>query len=84
MKLRQSANINIKTKLSTTLRSWLPILQSGIEELEERIREYEKERGIKSRLVEEESDIQEDLKSAESLEETNEEKKEESSKESKE
>lgn len=48
------------------------------------IREYEKERGIKSRLVEEESDIQEDLKSAESLEETNEEKKEESSKESKE
>lgn len=43
MKLRQSANINLKTKLSTTLRSWLPILQSGIEELEERIREYEKE-----------------------------------------
>ncbi len=43
MKLRQSTNLNLKTKLSSTLRSWLPILQSGIEELEEHIREYEKE-----------------------------------------
>jgi len=43
VKLRQSTGLNLKTKLSSTLRSWLPILQSGIDELEERIREYEKE-----------------------------------------
>lgn len=43
MKLRQSPSARLKTKLSSTLRSWLPILQSGIEELEERLREYEKE-----------------------------------------
>ncbi|BBG65627.1 RNA polymerase sigma-54 factor RpoN [Hydrogenimonas sp.] len=43
MKLRQNRNVQLKTKLSGTLRSWLPILQSGIEELEERLREYEKE-----------------------------------------
>ncbi|WP_456401908.1 RNA polymerase factor sigma-54 [Hydrogenimonas sp.] len=43
MKLRQSQSLQLKTKLSSTLRSWLPILQSGIEELEERLREYEKE-----------------------------------------
>ncbi len=43
MKLRQSQNVHLKTKLSGTLRSWLPILQSGLEELEEKLREYEKE-----------------------------------------
>lgn len=29
------ANLNVKTRLSTTLKSWLPILQSGMMELEE-------------------------------------------------
>ncbi len=29
------SNLNIKTRLSTTLKSWLPILQSGVMELEE-------------------------------------------------
>ncbi len=43
MKLRQNQSLQLKTKLSSTLRSWLPILQSGIEELEERLKEYEKE-----------------------------------------
>ncbi len=43
MKLRQSRSVQLKTRLSGTLRSWLPILQSGLEELEERLREYEKE-----------------------------------------
>ncbi|PAF50619.1 RNA polymerase factor sigma-54 [Helicobacter sp. 13S00477-4] len=40
-KLRQ--NINIKTKLSATLKSWLPILQSSVIEIEETINEYAKE-----------------------------------------
>ena len=43
MKLRQKQSVQLKTRLSSTLRSWLPILQSGIEELEEKLREYEKE-----------------------------------------
>ena len=29
------ANLNVKARLSTTLKSWLPILQSGVSELEE-------------------------------------------------
>ena len=29
------SNINVKARLSTTLKSWLPILQSGLTELEE-------------------------------------------------
>ena len=28
-------NLQVKTRLSTTLKSWLPILQSGVTELEE-------------------------------------------------
>ncbi len=43
MKLRRNQSLQLKTRLSGTLRSWLPILQSGIEELEERLKEYEKE-----------------------------------------
>ena len=43
MKLRQTQSTGLKTKLSSTLRSWLPILQSSLEELEEHLREYEKE-----------------------------------------
>lgn len=40
-KLRQ--NQSVKTKLSTTLKSWLPILQSSVVEMEETISEYAKE-----------------------------------------
>ena len=43
MRLRQTQSTGLKTKLSSTLRSWLPILQSGLDELEEQLREYEKE-----------------------------------------
>ncbi len=43
MKLRRNQSLQLKTRLSGTLRSWLPILQSGIEELEERLKEFEKE-----------------------------------------
>lgn len=32
---RLRASLNVKTRLSTTLKSWLPILQSGAMELEE-------------------------------------------------
>lgn len=32
---RLKQNLNVKTRLSTTLKSWLPILQSGISELED-------------------------------------------------
>ncbi|WP_201353031.1 RNA polymerase factor sigma-54 [Hydrogenimonas urashimensis] len=43
MKLRQTQSAGLKTKLSSTLRSWLPILQSGLEELEDQLRAYEEE-----------------------------------------
>ena len=43
MKLRQTQSAGLKTRLSSTLRSWLPILQSGLEELEERLKAYEEE-----------------------------------------
>ncbi|BDY12084.1 RNA polymerase factor sigma-54 [Hydrogenimonas cancrithermarum] len=43
MRLRQSQSVQTKTKLSNTLRSWLPILQAGLEELEEELKAYEKE-----------------------------------------
>lgn len=35
--------LNVKTKLSTTLKSWLPILQSGLTELEEKLNEIANE-----------------------------------------
>jgi RNA polymerase sigma-54 factor len=38
MKLRQS--LRNKTKLSATLKSWLPILQTGLVDLEEKLAEY--------------------------------------------
>ncbi|PAF45142.1 RNA polymerase factor sigma-54 [Helicobacter sp. 11S02596-1] len=40
-KLRQ--NLGVKNKLSTTLKGWLPILQSNVFEMEETINEYAKE-----------------------------------------
>ncbi|PAF47417.1 RNA polymerase factor sigma-54 [Helicobacter sp. 12S02232-10] len=40
-RLRQ--NTSIKNKLSTTLKSWLPILQSNVFDMEETINEYAKE-----------------------------------------
>jgi len=43
MRLRQSQNVQVKSKLSNTLRSWLPILQAGLEELEDHLRAYEQE-----------------------------------------
>lgn len=51
-KLRQ--NQTTKTKLSTTLKSWLPILQSSAIEMEETISEYAKENpyiGFQSSIV---------------------------------
>ena len=36
--LRQNQNVEVKHKLSNTLRNWLPILQSSIDELEETIK----------------------------------------------
>ncbi|MDO7253616.1 RNA polymerase factor sigma-54 [Helicobacter cappadocius] len=52
-RLRQ--NVAVKSKLSTTLKSWLPILQSNVLEMEETIAEYARENpyvSIKSRIVE--------------------------------
>ncbi|WP_353662422.1 RNA polymerase factor sigma-54 [Hydrogenimonas sp. SS33] len=43
MRLRQTQRSGLKTKLSSTLRSWLPILQAGLDELEEQLRAYEAE-----------------------------------------
>ncbi len=43
MKLRASALQNTKQKLSSTLRSWLPILQSNIESLQEVLEPFAKE-----------------------------------------
>jgi RNA polymerase sigma-54 factor len=43
MKLRRQQSTQLKSKLSGTLRSWLPILQSSLEELEELLQKYESE-----------------------------------------
>ncbi len=43
MKLKTQVTANLKTKLSSTLKSWLPILQSGALELEETLGEFAKE-----------------------------------------
>ena len=43
MKLRQSNYTNVKGKLSTTLKSWLPILQSNINELEDEFKKFQEE-----------------------------------------
>jgi len=41
MKLRRSQSTQLKSKLSSTLRSWLPILQSSLEELDDLLQKYE-------------------------------------------
>jgi len=43
MKLRHSGQATIKGKLSTTLKSWLPILQTGVTELEDEFKKFEEE-----------------------------------------
>lgn len=43
MKLRQITQANIKGKLSTTLKSWLPILQTNIGELEDEFKKFTQE-----------------------------------------
>ena len=43
MKLRTQASTTLQAKLSTTLKSWLPILQSGVGELEETLGEFAKD-----------------------------------------
>lgn len=43
MKLRTQAASTLKTKLSSTLKSWLPLLQSGIGELEETLENISKD-----------------------------------------
>lgn len=43
MKLRAQTSATLKTKLSSTLKSWLPILQSGIYDLEETLNAFCKE-----------------------------------------
>ena len=43
MKLRTQASTTLKAKLSSTLKSWLPILQSGVGELEETLGEFAKD-----------------------------------------
>ncbi|WP_104722127.1 RNA polymerase factor sigma-54 [Helicobacter mesocricetorum] len=43
MKLRTQASTTLKAKLSSTLKSWLPILQSGMQDLEETLGEFAKE-----------------------------------------
>lgn len=51
-RLRQ--NVAVKNKLSTTLKSWLPILQSNVLEMEETISEYARENpyiNVKSGIV---------------------------------
>ncbi|MDE5603189.1 MAG: RNA polymerase factor sigma-54 [Helicobacter sp.] len=54
MKLRTQASIALKAKLSSTLKSWLPILQSGMQDLEETLGEFAKENpyfDIKSKIA---------------------------------
>jgi RNA polymerase sigma-54 factor len=45
MKLRQNQNVNIapKNKLSAVLRNWLPILQSGLSDLEKTLKDFSPE-----------------------------------------
>ena len=43
MKLKTQASAALKTKLSSTLKSWLPILQSGMTELETTLNEFSAE-----------------------------------------
>jgi len=43
LKLRASVEINSKQKLSSTLRSWLPILQANLESLQETLEPFAKE-----------------------------------------
>lgn len=40
MKLRTQTSATLKAKLSSTLKSWLPILQSGMDELEETLNSF--------------------------------------------
>ncbi|TLD86726.1 RNA polymerase factor sigma-54 [Helicobacter sp. MIT 05-5294] len=54
MKLRTQTQTTLKTKLSSTLKSWLPILQSGMSDLEETLSEFGKENpyfNIKSNIA---------------------------------
>ncbi|MDY3113044.1 MAG: RNA polymerase factor sigma-54 [Helicobacter sp.] len=54
MKLRTQATASLKTKLSSTLKSWLPILQSGMHELEETLNSFNKENPyfeVKSKIM---------------------------------
>lgn len=54
MKLRAQTSASLKAKLSSTLQSWLPILQSGMGDLEEALGEFAKENpylGIKSNIA---------------------------------
>ncbi len=43
MKLRTQTQTTLKAKLSSTLKSWLPILQSGMSDLEDTLGEFSKE-----------------------------------------
>lgn len=43
MKLRTQTQTTLKAKLSSTLKSWLPILQSGMNDLEDTLGEFSKE-----------------------------------------
>lgn len=55
MKLRTQTAVNLKTKLSQTLKSWLPILQSGMDSLENTLNEFTKENPyfeVKSKIAE--------------------------------
>lgn len=54
LKTRIQTSTALKTKLNTTLQSWLPILQSGISDLENTLNEFAKENpflGIKSNIA---------------------------------
>lgn len=54
MKLRTQTQTALKAKLSSTLKSWLPILQSGMSDLEETLGEFSKENpyfNIKSNIA---------------------------------
>lgn len=67
MKLRTNVSANVKNKLSSTLKSWLPILQSGASELEETLGEFSKE----NPYIEVQSQISTDFSSQKKKRETN-------------
>jgi RNA polymerase sigma-54 factor len=46
MKLRQYTSNTVKGKLSTTLKSWLPILQTGLFELEDEFKKFEEDNPV--------------------------------------